>query len=212
MLSFPGGSLMQDDSPAARGIVAVATEVVCTITFSSTVKPFMQSKQCSTLKTPNPKMADCRLPMVTQPVWSPKYVFEKQRMLPTHSPVVTARTVSWRLGAVAPNCLHPQPLRYSQRLAIILYSVKTGLLCGKCSYSMQKSETTYQSGLSCCPSASGLLLASYWLSSLRWLSNSISESTLKGVTNTLLRAVSEEPLATSAPPSSELMMSLFRFL
>lgn len=92
--------------PAARGIVAVATEVVCTMTFSSTVKPFMQLKQCRTLKTPKPKMADCKLPMVTQPVCSPKYVFEKQRMLPTHSPVATARTVSWRLGAISSSCLH----------------------------------------------------------------------------------------------------------
>lgn len=92
--------------PAARGMVAVATEVVCTMTFSSTVKPFMQSKQCRTLKTPKPKMADCKLPMVTQPVCSPKYVFEKQRMLPTHSPVATARMVSWRLGAISSSCLH----------------------------------------------------------------------------------------------------------
>lgn len=54
--------------PAARGIVAVATEVVWTMTFSSIVKPFMQSKHCSTLNTPKPRIADCKLPMVTQPV------------------------------------------------------------------------------------------------------------------------------------------------
>ena len=45
--------------PAARGIVAVATEVVCRITFSPMLKPEVIPYRSSTRKTPNPSTADC---------------------------------------------------------------------------------------------------------------------------------------------------------
>ena len=58
--------------PAARGMVAVATAVVCTITFSSSVKPRNARYRPSALNSPNPRMADCSEPMVIQPVCRPK--------------------------------------------------------------------------------------------------------------------------------------------
>lgn len=47
-------------APAARGIVAVATDVVCRITFSATVNPEVMPYFSSSLNTPKPRIADCK--------------------------------------------------------------------------------------------------------------------------------------------------------
>ena len=46
--------------PAAKGIVAVATEVVCKITFSPMLNPEVIPYRSRTRKTPNPSTADCK--------------------------------------------------------------------------------------------------------------------------------------------------------
>mmetsp|Transcript_45625 Transcript_45625/g.116749 ORF Transcript_45625/g.116749 Transcript_45625/m.116749 type:complete len:215 (+) Transcript_45625:597-1241(+) len=84
---------MMPTKPAASGIVAVATAVVCTITFSAALKPAAQPRPRSRRKKPKPSSADCRLPIVTHPVCRPKYMLVQHRMEPTPSPATTERTV-----------------------------------------------------------------------------------------------------------------------
>jgi len=55
--------------PAARGIVAVATAVVCTMTMSVTVNE-PKPARWSSLKVPKPRIALCRLPMLIHPVYN----------------------------------------------------------------------------------------------------------------------------------------------
>jgi hypothetical protein len=52
-------SSQNEGSPAASGIVAVATEVVWRITFSATLKPDVIPYRSSSRKSPNPRTADC---------------------------------------------------------------------------------------------------------------------------------------------------------
>ena len=73
--------------PAARGIVAVATEVVCRITFSPMLKPEVIPYRSSTRKTPNPSTADCSIgqPILrmlpVKPRWHVRHVTLQSSML-----------------------------------------------------------------------------------------------------------------------------------
>mmetsp|Transcript_7635 Transcript_7635/g.22605 ORF Transcript_7635/g.22605 Transcript_7635/m.22605 type:complete len:311 (+) Transcript_7635:1794-2726(+) len=80
--------------PAARGIVAVATAVVCTITFSATVKSRRNPILCPALKSPKPSTADWTEPMVTHPVCRPKCMLLPHSKVPMSKPATTARTVN----------------------------------------------------------------------------------------------------------------------
>lgn len=69
------------------------------------------------------------------------------------------------------------------------------------------------SAASCCPFSASLVLVAYWLFSLRWLSKSVSESLLNGVTNIWLRAAPPSDTCCEGVPSlSGFMTSLLRFL
>ena len=57
--------------PAASGIVAVATAVVCTMTFSATVKSFRHPNRCPALNTPKPVHRKRRLFATWQPMAMP---------------------------------------------------------------------------------------------------------------------------------------------
>ena len=63
---------MMPTKPPASGMVAVATETVCSTTFSSGPNDVSRYGR-SSLKTPKPRMVDCSEPIVTQPVCRPKY-------------------------------------------------------------------------------------------------------------------------------------------
>mmetsp|Transcript_31286 Transcript_31286/g.74352 ORF Transcript_31286/g.74352 Transcript_31286/m.74352 type:complete len:234 (-) Transcript_31286:75-776(-) len=84
---------MMPTNPAASGMVAVATAVVWTMTFSAASNPRPSPCERRIWKSPKPSSADCRLPIVTHPVCSPKYMLVQQRTVPTTRPTKSDRHV-----------------------------------------------------------------------------------------------------------------------
>lgn len=81
--------------PAAKGMVAVATLVVCTITFSAMDSGRVPRRRCNAANTPYPNMADCRLCMLIHPVCKPKYMLLQHTSDPMMSPAIRDRAVRW---------------------------------------------------------------------------------------------------------------------
>ena len=94
---FDGGSRRRSAGmipmkPPASGSVAVATPTVCSTTFSR--GPKRGAEEPHARKMPKPTSAHWIEPIVTQPVWSPKYMLVKHSIVPTKRPASTARRVS----------------------------------------------------------------------------------------------------------------------
>lgn len=88
--------------PQPSGMMAIEPATVWTRTFSTGEKGKDRWRD-RVLKMPKPMSEAGMVIMLTQPVWRPKYMLEKQMTRPTRRPAATARRVKLRPWTSSPG-------------------------------------------------------------------------------------------------------------